>query len=88
MGGGREDVVIIVGYRGSLAISDTFSLSILFPCHLPVHLFPHVSLVLGPLLAGVVWYLFHHPHHQRTEKVKFKAENVFLLPGASSGRGQ
>ena len=21
---------------------------------------------------------FHHPHHQRAEKVKFRAENVFL----------
>ena len=28
-------------------------------------------------------HLFHHPHHQRAEKVKIRAENVFLLPGTS-----
>ena len=34
--------------------------------------------VSDPLLSHL---LFHHPHHQRAEKVKFRAENVFLLPG-------
>ena len=29
--------------------------------------------------------LFHRPHPQGAEKVKFWAENVFLLPGTSSG---
>ena len=29
--------------------------------------------------------LFHHPHHQQAEKVNFRAENVFLLSGTSSG---
>ena len=27
--------------------------------------------------------LFHHPYYQRAENVKFRAENVFLLPGTS-----
>ena len=26
--------------------------------------------------------LFHHPHHQRAEKVKFRTENVLLVPGS------
>ena len=30
--------------------------------------------------------LFHHPNHQQAEKVKFREENVFLLPGTSSGQ--
>ena len=30
--------------------------------------------------------LFHHPHHQRAEKVTIRAENVFLLPGTSFGQ--
>ena len=30
--------------------------------------------------------LFHHPYHQWAEKVNFRAETVFLLPGTSSGQ--
>ena len=36
--------------------------------------------------ALLLIYLFHHPHHQWAEKVKFRAENVFLLPGTSFGQ--
>ena len=30
--------------------------------------------------------LFHHSYHQRAENVKFRAENMFLLPGTSTGQ--
>ena len=44
------------------------------------------KVVLGECLRLSVLLLFHHQHHQRAEKVKFRAENVFLLPGTSSGQ--
>ena len=37
-------------------------------------------------IANVYEILFHHPYHQREEKVKSRAENMFLLPGTSSGQ--